>query len=338
MHEKCVTTRTIRTAPGVLAPGHIGELTQIVDFALVDAVLEETGTRERRRRLLPSRVVVYFVLALALFERCSYRAVWDKLTAGLGGLVLVRPAMSSLSRARRRIAAAPLRRLFDTLAGPVGLPGQAGVFYRGLRTVAIDGTQLHAPDDPAVTGRYPKRTGQRLEFGYPLLRLVVLIECGTRAVLAAAFGPEATGELPYARRLLDAVDATVLLLADAGFDAVEFLRDISATGAQFLIRSGARRCPTPLRHLPDGSYLALLGYGVLPRLIQVRVIEAAITITLADGTVRTEQWRLVTSCSMPPTTPPANWSPSTTNAGRSRPPTTRSKPPCSTGVSCVHAA
>jgi hypothetical protein len=295
LHEESVITRTVRTAPGVFAPGHLGELTQVIDFALVDAVLDETKTRERRQRLLPSRVVVYFVLALALFERCSYRAVWDKLTAALGGLPLARPAMSSLSRARRRIGAAPLRRLFETLAGPVGFRGQAGVFYRGLRTVAVDGTCLHVPDDPAVTWRYPKRKGERLEFGYPLLRLVALVECGTRAVLAAAFGPEATGELSYTRRLLDALDTSMLLLADAGFDAAEFLRDISVTGAQFLVRSAARRCPTPLRHLPDGSYLARLGYGILPALIPVRVIEAAITITLADGTIRTEQWRLVTS-------------------------------------------
>ena len=119
MREKSVITRTIEAAGGVYAPGHLGELTQIVDFALVDAVLEETGTRERRLRLLPSRVVVYFVLALALFEHGSYRTVWGKLTAGLEGLPLVRPAVSSLSRARRRIGAAPLRRLFETLAGPV---------------------------------------------------------------------------------------------------------------------------------------------------------------------------------------------------------------------------
>ncbi|MFE5828390.1 transposase domain-containing protein [Streptomyces erythrochromogenes] len=84
------------------APGHLGELTQIVDFALVDAVIEETGSREKRLRLLPSRVVVCFVLALALFEDCSYRGVRGKLTAGLEGLSLVRPALSSLSRARRR--------------------------------------------------------------------------------------------------------------------------------------------------------------------------------------------------------------------------------------------
>jgi hypothetical protein len=294
LQEESVITRTVRAAPGVLAPGQLGELTQTVDFALVDAVLEETGTRERRRRVLPSRVVVYFVLALALFEHCSYAGVWDKLTAGLGELT-ARPAASSLCRARRRVGAGPLRRLFEVLAGPVGVPGQAGVFYRGLRTVAVDGSHLHAPDDPAVTGRYPRRAGEWREFGYPLVRLVVLIECGTRAVLAASFGPEADGELPYARRLLAALDPGMLLLADAGFDAAGFLRDITATGARFLIRSTASRCPTPLRHLPDGSYLARLGYGVLPALITVRIIEAAVTITLADGTTRTEQWRLVTS-------------------------------------------
>jgi Insertion element 4 transposase N-terminal/Transposase DDE domain len=294
LQDECVITRTIRVAPGVLAPGHLGELTQTIDFALVDAVLAETGTRELRRRVLPSRVVVYFVLALALFERCSYGAVWRKLTCSLGGMA-ARPAASSLCRARRRVGAAPLRLLFETLAGPVGSRGQPGVFYRGLRTVAVDGTHLHVPDDRAVTGRYPRRGGERLEFGYPLLRLLALVECGTRAVLAAAFGPDTTGELTYARQLLPALDATMLLLADAGFDAADFLRDVTSTGAQFLVRSAARRCPAPLRYLPDGSYLAAIGYGVLPQLITVRVIEAAVTITLADGTTRTEQWRLLTS-------------------------------------------
>lgn len=299
MQEKSAITRTIETAAGVHAPGHLGELTQIVDFALVDAVLEETGARERRLRLLPARVVVYFILALALFEHCSYRAVWGKLTAALDVLAPIRPAASSLARARRRVGTAPLRRLFEVLAGPVADRGRAGSFYRGLRTVAIDGTHLHAPDDEQVTWRYPKRAGEHLEFGYPLLRLLAVVECGTRAVLAACFGPENEGELSYARRLLGCLNASMLLLADAGFDAVEFLRDVAGTGAQFLVRSSARRRPTIQRRLPDGSYLARLsgayeagtGYRPLP----VRVIEAWITVTLADGTTRCEPWRLVTS-------------------------------------------
>ncbi|WP_405575263.1 transposase [Streptomyces sp. NBC_01167] len=124
---------------------------------------------------------------------------------------------------------------------------------------------------------------------------MALVECGTRAVLAAGFGPESDGELTYSGRLLSVLDRTMLLLADAGFDANKFAADIQATGAQFLVRSSTRRVPTPSGHLPDGSYLARIGHGVLPALLTIRVIEADVTVTLADGTVRREQWRLLTS-------------------------------------------
>jgi hypothetical protein len=281
----------------VLAPGHIGELTQQVDWDLVDAVLAETGATERRRRLLPSRVVVYFVLALALFEDCSYQDVWENMTAELGPLGLPVPAASSLARARRRVGAAPLRRLFEVLAGPAGDRHQPGVLYRGLRTVAVDGTSLHVPAGDGITGRYPIRPGRPgVTMGYPLLRLLTLGECGTRSLLAAAFGPDSAGELHYARQLLAALDDTMLLLGDAGFDDAAFLAEVHrGRGAQFLVRSGAARIPTPQRHLPDGSYLALIGYGVLKDLLLVRVIEAEITLTLEDGTTTITQWRLLTS-------------------------------------------
>lgn len=291
MQEKSVITRVVAVAAGVFAPGHLGELTQVVDFALVDAVLAETRAVQRRIRLLPARVVVYFVLALALFEDCSYRAVWDKLTAGLAGMAPTRPHSSSLSRARRRLGPKPLKALFETLAGAVAWSDMPGSRWRGMRTVAVDGTSLQLPDRDPVTARFPKRRGEERAFGYPLLRLVTLVETGTRAVLAAAFGPEANGELTYAQSLVDRLAEGMLMLADAGFDAWEFLRDVRAAGAHFLVRSSARRCPTIQRRLPDGSYLARLGHGKL----SVRVVEAWITLTLEDGTVRREQWRLVTS-------------------------------------------
>ncbi|MET7458693.1 transposase domain-containing protein [Streptomyces sp. NPDC005574] len=162
---------------------------------------------------------VYFVLALALFEHCSYRVVWGKLTAQLPATVLVRPAVPSLVRARRRLGARPLKVLFQTLAGPVGERGRPGVLYRGLRTVAVDGTCLHVPEDEQVTWRYPKRAGEYREFGYPLLRLLVVVECGTRALLAAAFGPETDGETDgetaYAARLLGCLDALMPQRLDA---------------------------------------------------------------------------------------------------------------------------
>ncbi|MGW3248621.1 transposase domain-containing protein [Streptomyces sp. NPDC001070] len=122
------TPPPVASALDVYAPGHLGELTQVIDPQLVDAVLEDTGSRERRVRLLPARVVMYFVLALAFFERSSCRAVWDKLGTGLHGIAVARPCASSLSRARRRLGSAPRRHLFEILAGPVAVRAQSGSF------------------------------------------------------------------------------------------------------------------------------------------------------------------------------------------------------------------
>ena len=298
--RRSATVLPYESGPDLYAPGHLGELTQVIDPQLVDAVLEETGAREQRVRLLPARVVVYFVLALAFFEHSSYQAVWGKLGAGLRGIAPTYPAASSFSRARRRVGSAPLRRLFEVLSGPVATPAQCESFYRGLRVVAVDGTTLSVPDEQAVTWRYPKHGGPVLEFGYPLLRPVALVECGTRALLGAAFGPDTTGELGYAHRLLDLLDDSMVLLADAYYDAHDFLQQVTQTQATFLLRSTRKRRPAVRRALPDGSYLTTIqrgkykagtGYGR----IEVRIIEAQVTVTLADGTRRTELWRLMTS-------------------------------------------
>ena len=113
-------TAVITVAAGVFAPGHLGELTRVVPFELVDAVLAEEGGRERRVRLLPSRVGVYFLLAMCLFPEPSYLGVWGKLTAGLRALGLASPSGRALRDLRRRVGAAPARRLFEVLAGPLG--------------------------------------------------------------------------------------------------------------------------------------------------------------------------------------------------------------------------
>ncbi|WP_053729749.1 IS4 family transposase [Streptomyces sp. WM6378] len=258
MSQNSVSIRFGGTALDLYAPGHLGELTQIIDPCLVDAVVNETETQERRLRLLPARVVVYFVLTLAVFEHVSHTGVWAKLTAGLGKVATARPCTSSLSRARRRLGSAPLHRLFEVLAGPVAPPARRDSFYRGRRLVALDGTTQCVPDDPAVTWHFPKHIGEVKEFGYPMLRLVALVECGTRALLDAAFGSDRIDELSYAHRLLASLDASMLLLADAYYDAVDFLNAVSETGAAFLLRSTRKRRPTTRHVLPDGSYLTFI--------------------------------------------------------------------------------
>ncbi|MFJ3090107.1 transposase domain-containing protein [Streptomyces sp. NPDC086838] len=129
-------SREFTVAGGRFAPGHLGELTQILPFDLVDAVLDETLSVQRRLRDLPSRVGVYFVLAMCLFPEVGYRLVWQKLSAALtgAGLETARPAAKALRDLRRRVGAAPMRHLFDVVAGPLARPTTRGVRFGSLRS------------------------------------------------------------------------------------------------------------------------------------------------------------------------------------------------------------
>ena len=84
---------------------------------MVDEALTQTGTVQSRIRDLPSRAVVYLLLAACLFPEVGYLGVWRKLTAGLAGLPVATPAPAALVQARRRVGAPPLRWLFDLLRG-----------------------------------------------------------------------------------------------------------------------------------------------------------------------------------------------------------------------------
>jgi hypothetical protein len=283
-------TKTITVPAGVFAPGHLGELTQVIPFELVDGVLADARAVQRRLRLLPSRVGVYFVLALGLFPRKGYRGVWAELTAALDGLDLAVPSPKALRDLRRRVGAAPLKMLFETLAGPTAWPRTPGVRFGRYRTVSFDGCKtIKVPDTPRNRGWLGKMNAPNGETGYPVIQLMTLVETGTRALLGAVFGSTASGEATWGRKLLHLLDASMLVLLDRGFDAGTFLAAVAATRAQFLVRLTATRRPPVLRHLPDGSVLSLIGA------VKVRIITAQVTVTCHDGTTYGGIYRLATT-------------------------------------------
>ena len=288
MDTQSVITRTITVAGGRFAPGHLGELTQHLPFEMVDEALAATRSVQSRLRDLPSRVVVYLLLAACLFPEVGYLGVWRKLTAALTGLPIPVPTASGLAQARRRVGVAPLRWLFDLLRGPAATVGQQGTWWRGRLVCAIDGTTLTVPDNPAVLARFTKQRGNHGGTGYPQIRLVALLACGTRTLIDAVFGPTTTGETGYAPRLLPSLKAGMILLADRNFGAKDLIGDIAATGADVLVRLKSGRVMPTLARYPDGSYLSMLGT------LRVRVIECEITITTTAGR-RTGVYRLATT-------------------------------------------
>ncbi|MGH3811255.1 MAG: IS4 family transposase [Pseudonocardiaceae bacterium] len=295
----------------------VGALTKAFPPELVDRIVEITDTREVRRRLLPARLVVYFVLALWLFRgrNCGYGQVMGKLVDGLyhrrraellleqrrwdpagwidagGGRRWRVPNISSLARARARLGADPLHMLFDAVAGPVGAPEAPGVFCCGLRVISMDGSSTDVPDT-AANAEFFGRPGNATRAGaFPQVRWLAAAESGTGALVGATFGPYTVGEQTLARDLLAAFHPGMLVAADRNFLAHALARDVLATGAHILWRASASFALRPIKVLADGTYLAALhpARKADGPPITVRVIEYTVHTTVEDDHGGSEQ-------------------------------------------------
>jgi hypothetical protein len=177
----------------------LGVISRIYRRDLVDEVIAETRRKEQRNRLLPARLVVYYVIALALFFGEAYEEVMRKMVGGLRFVSAWErawrvPTPSALCQARQRLGEAPLRRLFEQAAAPLATPATIGAWLGRWRLMAVNGVTLDVPDtgdNEAVFGRPSSRRPQGGAF--PPVRLIGLGECGTHAVVAE-LGPLAAGE------------------------------------------------------------------------------------------------------------------------------------------------
>ena len=241
----------------------LGVLTATIPAALIDAVLADTGRQSRRQRQLPARLMVYYVIALALYVQASYGEVLRCLLEGLRWLRLAGTdpdlaGKSAITRARTRLGADPLKQLFARVARPCAEPGTPGAWYRGRRLISLDGTTIDLPDAPALDERFGRPAASRGASSFPQLRLVTLTETGTHAIFAATFGPYATSEVRLAPELLPQLQPGMLCLADRAFVGFELWRTATAPGADLLWRVRRNQRLPCRQRLPDGSYLSCL--------------------------------------------------------------------------------
>jgi hypothetical protein len=241
----------------------VGLLTVTFPPELVDRVVAETGRVQQRSRLLPARVVVYYVLAMCLFFGQGYEEVARLLTEGLAYARRWRgtwqvPTTAAITRARARLGPEPLRALFEAVCRPLATGDGAGAFYRSWRLVAVDGTTFDVPDTAANAGFFG-RPGSARGAGkgaFPQVRVAALGECGTHAIFAAALGPLAVHETELAQRLFTHLGAGMLMIADRGFAGFDLWRAAAANGADLLWRVKNSAVLPVVEQLADGSYLS----------------------------------------------------------------------------------
>ena len=292
----------------------LGVLTATFPRRLVDEVIEVTGRREQRNRLLPAHLTVYYVLAMTLFSSSGYEEVMRSLTEGLawasdGREEYELPSQVAISKARTRLGPEPLAELFSQACVPLATPTTPGAFYRQWRLVSIDGTTIDVADTPANAGVFGRAgTGRGDGSAFPQVRVVALGECGTHAVIAAVMDSYAVVEQTLAKRLVVSLQPGMLCLADRGFTAHPLFSSAAATGAALLWRAKKNAVLPVLERLPDGSFLSELVASPdkyrREDVLLVRVVGYAIDDESRPGAIGTT-YRLLTTI-LDPTQAPAD--------------------------------
>ena len=268
----------------------LGVIARFFPVQKIHEVLEETQRASVRERDLPAHVVVYYVIALALYMRSSYREVLRCLLEGVQWLLdpssKVKVAgKSGISQARSRLGAEPLKKLYDAVATPIAEKRTKGAWYRQWRIVSLDGSTLDVADTADNDQAFGRPGSSRGSSAFPKIRFVALLENGTHVLWGAHMDRYATDELTLAEKVIPSLRPGMLCMADRFFPGHKLWRMAAKTGADLLWRVRQNARLEVEKRLPDGSYLSRIyasaknrrkkRNGIVVRVIEYRLKDVA---------------------------------------------------------------
>ena len=279
----------------------------------IDSALAATGRASKRQRDLPGHVVIYYVIALALYMQVSYREVLRCLLEGIrwlqgpNGHIKV-TGKSGISQARKRVGSVPLQVLHDELVGPIAVRGSKrttkGAWYRAWRLISLDGSTLDVADTKENELAFGRPKASRGQSGFPQIRIVSLVENGTHVLFGSRMAGYNTGEITLTREVIGNLNKGMLCLADRNFFGYKLWKQAQETGADLLWRVKKNLKLPCLRRFRDGSYMSRIYASDKDRRhdkdgIDVRVIEYTL-----EGVPDAEPlYRLITTILIPKEAP-----------------------------------
>ena len=263
--------------------------------------LAETGRSSLRERELPAQVVMYYVIAQALFMQVSQREVLRGLLEGVRWLFGPQvpqkvTGKSGISQARSRLGWEPVKQLHDAVVKPIAVRKTRGAWYRNWQLVSLDGSTLDVADTKENRAAFGRPGASRGRSAYPQIRFVSLVENGTHILFGTEMGGYATGEITLAKAALKRLKPGMLCLADRNFLGYQLWQQAQASGADLLWRGKKHLRLARQAELPDGSYLSRIyaserDWRKKTNGIRVRVIEYTL-----EGVPEAEpSYRLVTT-------------------------------------------
>jgi hypothetical protein len=261
----------------------LGVIAKFFPVEKIHDVLKQTNRASVRERDLPAHVVVYYVIALALYMRSSYREVLRCLLEGVQWLLdpstKVKVAgKSGISQARSRLGVEPVKKLYDTVVTPIAEKRTKGAWFRQWRLVSLDGSTLDVADTAENDEAFGRPGASRGSSAFPKIRFVALLENGTHVLWAAHMDQYATDELTLAEKVIPSLRKGMLCMADRFFPSYKLWGMAAKTGADLLWRTRQNARLDVEKRLPDGAYLSRIYASTSDRRngrngIVVRVID-----------------------------------------------------------------
>ncbi len=288
----------------------LGVIAKFFPAAKVHEALTQTDRGSIRERDLPAHVVVYYVIALALYMHSSYREVLRCLLEGVQWLldpsVAVKVAgKSGISQARSRLGPEPLKKLYESIVAPVAEKRTKGAWYRQWRLISLDGSTLDTADNVENEKAFGRPGASRGSSAFPKIRFVALLENGTHVLWAAQMGPYSTDEITLAQDVVPALKKGMLCLADRFFPGYQLWRAAANTGADLLWRTRQNARLEVDRRFPDGSYLSRIYASTSDRRNERKgIVVRVIDYRLKDVQDAEPIYRLITTI-LDPTQAPA---------------------------------
>lgn len=226
-------------------------------------ILAETGRMSKRQRDLPMHVVVYYVIAMALYMQVSCREVLRCLMEGIrwlaGPMTKIKVAgKSGISQARVRLGCAPVKQLHDEVVVPIAVKGGSkstkGAWYGDWRLVSLDGSTLDVADTMENERAFGRPGAARGKTAFPQIRFVSLVENGTHVLFGSRLGGYERGETTLCREVIPFLRKGMLCMGDRNFYGFKMWKEAKETGADLLWRVKKNLRLPCMKRLSDGSY------------------------------------------------------------------------------------
>lgn len=295
------TVATLPTGSRITDYISLGVIAKFFPLEKVREVLEQTNRASVRERDLPAQVVIYYVIALALYMRSSYREVLRCLLEGVQWLVNPSAKVKvagkpGISQARSRLGAEPVKKLYAAVVTPIADKRTKGAWYRQWRLVSLDGSTLDVADTAENEKAFGRPGASRGSSAFPKIRFVALLENGTHVLWAAHMDRYATDELTLAEQVIPALGKEMLCLADRFFPSYKLWRRAAATGADLLWRTRQNARLEVAKRLSDGSYLSRIYASTSDRRNQRKgIVVRAIDYRLKNVPDAEPLYRLITT-------------------------------------------